>query len=589
MNKDQFSDALGKVNEKYIIEAATYGRKKRKKTWLKRGTMAACLCLIAAASCFAVTHFHRTAPSVPEPIISEPGTNSNPSNVGKTSDTYGNLRELLEELGQHEEHNGKETPDGNGVSASRIDGQDTVSFGEYVYQLTSDSAIAIYKDGDRIGTVDTTAEYLFLWNSRLIAVGTQMHPETSISVSIFDVTASPEKPAQLEHFIQLGSLTACYLVDGQLYLMTSDGICACGWSRLDSVEDYIPQLWQGEEKLSWVENEIHILGAPTGVKYVAVTQIDLNSLKVSGKNAYYGDIDNVFYSDEGYAFSTRSATKNTYLLPDLYTFEASSLSFTGKVDLASVLGLEKVRTIKDGIGPDGDYPLVKSVSLQGTVWRFMGEIDSIADASRKGKKMFAGTFDWKTGKSSKNITEILDDWFHIDDVLWEEDRAIVTIGSSGADGKAKIVFACFNGTEISFLHNDIVCDRVLGIDNMFLMGDPLDAIHPFIALGDGIYLRYNSTPDGFDIFDFTDSANPKCLYRSQGDIPAGCRLDFQNWGYDKNTVGVRVITPNKGEYRDVIVHWCIFSVDPSGERPFTKLGEYAETGIDYRSITPHKK
>mgnify|MGYP002540281693 CR=1 FL=1 len=363
MNKDQFSDALGKVNDKYIVEAAAYGQKKRKKTWLRRGTMAACLCLIAAASCFAVTHFHRAAPSAPEPIISEPGANPDPSNVGKTSDTYGNLRELLEDLGKHEDHDGKGTLGGDGVSASRIDGRDTVSSGEYVYQLTSDSTIAIYKDGGRIGTVDTTAEYLFLWNSRLIAVGTQMHPETSISVGIFDVAASPEKPVQLEHFTQLGSLTACYLVDGQLYLMTSDGVCACGWSRLDSVEDYIPQLWQGEEKLSWAENEIHILGAPTRVKYVAVTQVDLNSLKVSGKNAYYGDIDNVFYSDEGYAFSTRSATKNTYLLPDLYTFAASSLSFTGKIDLASVLGLEKVRTIKDGIGPDGDYPLVKSVSL----------------------------------------------------------------------------------------------------------------------------------------------------------------------------------------------------------------------------------
>lgn len=45
MNAAQFSHALGKVNDKYIMEAITYERKK-KSGWLKWGAMAACLCLI---------------------------------------------------------------------------------------------------------------------------------------------------------------------------------------------------------------------------------------------------------------------------------------------------------------------------------------------------------------------------------------------------------------------------------------------------------------------------------------------------------------------------------------------------------------
>lgn len=45
MNATQFSHALGKVNDKYIMEAITYKRKK-KSGWLKWGAMAACFGLI---------------------------------------------------------------------------------------------------------------------------------------------------------------------------------------------------------------------------------------------------------------------------------------------------------------------------------------------------------------------------------------------------------------------------------------------------------------------------------------------------------------------------------------------------------------
>lgn len=45
MKATRFSSALGKVNDKYIMEAVTYERKK-KSGWLKWGAMAACLCLV---------------------------------------------------------------------------------------------------------------------------------------------------------------------------------------------------------------------------------------------------------------------------------------------------------------------------------------------------------------------------------------------------------------------------------------------------------------------------------------------------------------------------------------------------------------
>lgn len=49
MNAVQFSDALGEVNDKYVMEAIAYERR-RKRGWLKWGAWAACLGLILTAA-----------------------------------------------------------------------------------------------------------------------------------------------------------------------------------------------------------------------------------------------------------------------------------------------------------------------------------------------------------------------------------------------------------------------------------------------------------------------------------------------------------------------------------------------------------
>ena len=56
MNAAQFSSALGKVNDKYIMEAITYKHKK-KSGWLKWGAMAACFCLVVAGTLNTLNRF----------------------------------------------------------------------------------------------------------------------------------------------------------------------------------------------------------------------------------------------------------------------------------------------------------------------------------------------------------------------------------------------------------------------------------------------------------------------------------------------------------------------------------------------------
>jgi hypothetical protein len=64
MNAAQFSRALGKVNDKYIMEAITY-KKEKKSGWLKWGVLAACLCLVILSTVYIQLSKEKIEPSTP--------------------------------------------------------------------------------------------------------------------------------------------------------------------------------------------------------------------------------------------------------------------------------------------------------------------------------------------------------------------------------------------------------------------------------------------------------------------------------------------------------------------------------------------
>lgn len=66
MNATQFSNALGKVNDKYIMEAITYERKK-KSGWLKWGAMAACFGLIITVAMATLPSLLKGPNKIPTP------------------------------------------------------------------------------------------------------------------------------------------------------------------------------------------------------------------------------------------------------------------------------------------------------------------------------------------------------------------------------------------------------------------------------------------------------------------------------------------------------------------------------------------
>ncbi len=621
MRGNELLDKMELVDPAYVEEADEQPPKKRS-PWLKWGGLAACLCLVATASIFALTNpDKRVSPPVPDPdcitpygpsVTQAPGgwswAHTPPEDW--TSDTYSNLSELLDYLRLHDGHGSRESNDGykGGLSTAHaaMEGSDTVSWKDTVYQLNYDTAkwVGVYQGGVLTGAVQAPADYLFLSDGQLITVGAEYYsgaeldPAYCVRVNIFDLS-DPAHPAKLDAFTQLGDLTACWVTNGRLYLLTNDGVCACGYSRFSSLEDYKPQLFHGEEQIPWPQEDIRILGAPSRVSYVAATCIDIKASNVISKRAIYGDIEDVYFGEDWLALVTSTSWENGYTLQDVYTFDGF-LTFTGKCDIAEMFGLEKSQTWSDEQEPPRSTrrPQVKAVSKADGVWRMVGEYFQSAGPAWW-RELFAVTFDPETGEAGRQTLQLPEDQFCIDDVLWEEDRAIISAGFVRFDPfeqGARLAFAEFDGMDIELLSTGILCDRVTGIENMYSHGSPLGWIRPFIPLetgwSSGWYLRYNETPNGFDIYDLSDSRNPVCLYKSKGDIPEGCRLDFDHCVLYTNgaasSVAVKLITPREdGEYRQPDYSWCVFSVDE--EPPVTlRLSpeRYPVTGFDPASLAP---
>ena len=83
MNAKQFSFALGKVDDKYIMESAAYERKK-KTGWQKWGIMAACFCLLSIAAVMLPGVLKGTGGTFPPgvPIVTGPVTSDDDQQPG---------------------------------------------------------------------------------------------------------------------------------------------------------------------------------------------------------------------------------------------------------------------------------------------------------------------------------------------------------------------------------------------------------------------------------------------------------------------------------------------------------------------------
>lgn len=603
MKSKRLRDALEYVDDCYLDTVDSMEKKRKKPIkWIKWVATAACLCVMAIVF---VMNFDKIIerPRIPEEIITMPTVPAEEDWAGyATSDKYGNLKELLAHLSLNESHDSRKADaEGNGVNVNAsgiMESRDVVSFGEYSYQLNmEDWVVDIYCNESGVpvyvGKIDFAAEHIFLIEDKLVLVGsyqsggTELDYKMSAAIKVYSLE-NPKEPTLVDEFTQRGGISTCYMLDKKLYLFTSDGVCACGYSRLDDVSEYIPQITSGNEVLEWSDTEIAILGEPTRVQYTALSVTDIMTSKVVTKRAFYGNIEDIYYGEEWLAFVVGGLNDEKIVHPDIYTFRVSeNFEYTGKLSLSAMFHLpEYVKTDNDGRA-DGEYPSVSSITKVGNEYRMVGYYQTIS-GGKNILQLLVVTADMEKGTSNYELVDCSAyPNFTLDEILWEEDRVIIS-GSvienfpTNLSPVNRFIFVEFTDDEIVVCENDLVFDHVDGVDMMYGYGSPLGHIRTLIPLGNGIYLRYNDLPNGLDIYDFSDSANPVCLYKSDVNTAEDYRLEFENVVYDENTIGVLKVLPNEeGEYRNVTYTWCIYDIDLSKAEPFSLMKEVPYgSGVD---------
>lgn len=583
MKNRKLIDAVGYIDGRYIDMAENSGgfgiAARIRRHWLPA---AACLCAVAVLAAIIGTLPRGGGGFIDDaPVAVSSGTTG-----AKTSEVYDNLGELLESLSDNDNHEGKGA-DGssalrgeNATPSSDGGGKAAVS-GGYAYHL-GDGRVNISRlAGDateNVGSIAFEADALYLCGERLALVqsfvsgGDELDMEYSVRVVIYELS-DPASPAPVSEYTQLGRLAGCYVRGDRLLLLTSDGACACGWSRLGDDSGYRPALTLDGRGADWSDEDISILGEPTRVNYVAATLFDAMSCELIDRQALYGDIMQIFTGDGWLSLLVQSDTGELHTHPELYMFDCSSgIDYSLRLSTAGLLGLEKSVRKPDYILPDGVYPSIASVSKQGDVYRILGGLSGGSSS-----ELLAIAIDAKTGGCSKKTLDVSGRRAcAYDDIIWEESRAIASLSATPElITENFFVVAEFSGTDISFYTSGLSADHVSGIDTMYSGGNVLGMLDAMIPLGEGIYLRYNDKPDGLDIFDFSDSANPARLYESGGEITGGRRFEFCWQVYGKAKFGVFVITPGDGgDYRSVGWSWRIYSVDARAAEPYTLLAEY---------------
>ena len=96
MNAKKFSDAMSELDNKYVDEALNYKRKAKKSVWVKWGTIAACVCLIAVVGIMIPFGEHQDAVTAPMITIMDKNYVAPNMPVEELPEEYHYLRDLTE-------------------------------------------------------------------------------------------------------------------------------------------------------------------------------------------------------------------------------------------------------------------------------------------------------------------------------------------------------------------------------------------------------------------------------------------------------------------------------------------------------------
>ena len=329
------------ADEKYIQAANLPVKKKKTRKFFKA---AAIILAVGGISLLVHTNY----------------TNINIS-TGENFSKYSSLNELLAYLGENEKHDS--SMKGTYSLSATVSGVDEESsmYKEYFYAFGKHDGNRTYyeflqvfnlKEGKLANTINLTEDVhslyypsIFIYQNKLILVrSSSLYNEKKTFVNIYSLD-NPENPALEHQYIQNGGLGAAFISNDKLYIFTSDGMCACGFSSKSNPDDYKPSATLDEKEIEWTDDEITVIGEPERVFYAAVSVIDLQNTEITQKKAFYGDIQDIYVDKDTVALYTKNSF-NDFDKPKIDTFDMSNnFSHISKITI-NTSGMTEIHSIR---------------------------------------------------------------------------------------------------------------------------------------------------------------------------------------------------------------------------------------------------
>lgn len=583
MKNEKFFEILGDIDDRYIENAHRPDKKISLFVW---GGIAAALCVGIIGLSIGFKQNRLPSVEVPTGAVTEAPQNSDLKEI-PTSEKYSTLDELIRAVGgKSNADGGIEGVDKGNSYVATATGTEAFTYGDFLYYIEDGKLLLrSMKNNDTPQKLDF-ADMIFQSGNKLISAysfplsDNELYPPMCVSIKIYDLNI-PENPELIKEFTQSGNITAAYTDDNSFFILTSDGERDYN-VKSHKKSDYVPTLKADGKEIPWEDKDISILGNPSVIKYTAITEIDIASTEIKDKRALYGDIEKVFFGENRIEIVTERHSEILSTVPQIYIFDtAEEITYWGRINLSSIMGIPEKYN-----GFIGRYPQVLSVTKQGDIYRIVGEFITARGGADWDAELFALTVDIFKGESNfKKIPLKEYNNFSVDDLVWEENRAIASVSTiiQTADDIYKenhFIFAEFDGMEINLFTDELKASNASGIDKMYGLGNPFGILKSFIPLKDGIYLRYTERPDGFDIFDFSDSAEPKYIYHPDK-VDDGIRYDFIWKKYSDDIFGViRIVPDAEGDYREAVFHWDIYRVDVNSAQPIELRKTYNLGKVD---------
>lgn len=407
----------------------------RKRIMIITEFIAACL-LVSIGLHFVVSRINYNLTNQPQCC---PDDMYNMHDTGFKSEKYSDLNEMLEVMSENEcpvsdsyigfVYDKSVGQPESSLYVKRING--------YTYSAEENGYISIYNEKKEnnapIAQIEDDCEKLLYYRERLISVGTHSDDHLSnskkyVAVNIYN--AADPTDLKLQDSIRIdGAYVGCFLSKGKIYMFSSG--CYNASDYKGNMADYVPTIEVNGHSIGFPYDHLYILGDPGSVKYCAYLSIDAETADIDENNVCYGDIKDVFISDDMYLQTCKKGENGIpqcmlYKLPSKLTVEYDSFyTVSGvKLPLSEYYGACRLKDPKKEPRKDIVGLEIYSVNKSTVIGK---AYTKSSEGSEYSQRLFAVRFELYHGSLHWSDIDLGAEEWSVTDIKWDYSEAMIRV------------------------------------------------------------------------------------------------------------------------------------------------------------------